>query len=580
MPELNSTFLASLANRYELANSQDWQALLNHFELGEGFAFILLLVPNDDGAEVCRDALTRYLREREKRVLQIPTPEPGDLKNLADTLLATHPDEGHGAIWVGRAIPEGVPEFRMWSEAWREGAARLNQFRNPLRRQFDIPLIFAGAPWLQQALRESAPDLWSVRTLVAWVEPQSRERVGPSRRFAPQEPASQHGPDIELALSEASRLRLVPGKDLAVARLLYRAGLGFVAQYRWREAADAFSESLDLRRKHGASASDLADSALQLGRALTQTLDYDQAIEALSLAKSLYKESANALGEARCIDSLSDIALALSDLNTARARYEEALPLYRGVGYVLGEANCILNLGNIALARSDYRAAQARYEDSLRLYRQVGDVLGEANAIERLGDIAFQLSDHNTAWARYEEALRLHRDVGDLLGEANCIRSIGDIALRRFVLDTARARYEEALSLYQRAGTFQGQANCLHSLGNIALARSDHDTARTRYEEALLLYERIGDVLGEANCIRFLGKIQADKQLTTDAKKSYETALKLYMQIPEPYSIGETYKQLAAICTDMDQRAAYLEAARKAFESIGRDDLVEALKPR
>ena len=68
-------------------------------------------------------------------------------------------------------VNDSAADGAAWQAAWRHAVGGLNQQRNPLRRKFSVPLILVGAHWLVPVMRETAPDLWSVRSVVVRIEP-------------------------------------------------------------------------------------------------------------------------------------------------------------------------------------------------------------------------------------------------------------------------------------------------------------------------------------------------------------------------------------------------------------------------
>jgi len=241
------------------------------------------------------------------------------------------------------------------------------------------------------------------------------------------------------------------------------------------------------------------------------------------------------------------------------------------------EAECIRGLGHIAWARSQYDAAQERLEEARSLYRKVGSELGEANCIRWLGDIAWARHQQDAAGERYKEALPLYRKVGAVLDEANCIKGLGDIASARDQHDAARERYKEALLLYRKVGAVLGEANCIRGLGEIALERDQHDAAQERYQEALSLYRKVGSELGEANCITGLGDTALARSRPDTARERFEEALSMYERIKDPELIGRIHSSLARISESASDRKQHIAAARQAWQSIKRDDLVSEL---
>jgi hypothetical protein len=210
---------------------------------------------------------------------------------------------------------------------------------------------------------------------------------------------------------------------------------------------------------------------------------------------------------------------------------------------------------------------------------QLGDATLHGEGLYRIGLVAYGRADYDTAQARFEEAQSLFEQTSSLVGQANCIKGLGDIALYRDDdYDTAKARFEEAQSLFEQTSSLVSQANCIKGLGDIAYYRADDDTAQARFEEAQSLYEQTGDLLGLANCIRGLGDVAFKRDDYDTAQARFEEALALYQQLRDLYSIGGTHRRLARIARTDAERHEHVQAARTAWTSIGRTDLMEQFK--
>ena len=233
-------------------------------------------------------------------------------------------------------------------------------------------------------------------------------------------------------------------------------------------------------------------------------------------------------------------------------------------------------LGNLARYHSDHDQAQTRYEQAATLYRQMGNGASGGPQHRRPGR-------HRPGPPRLRhrpgpvpaDAFALYRQTGDIRGEGNCVVALSRIALEHGDYDTAWAGYEQALTLYRQIHDDWGQdvlgeATSLRGLADTARAAADHDTARARYEQAAGLYRQAGDTRGQARCIQDLGDIAQDQSDRDSARSHYEQALVLYQAIPDPRSAGWMHLSLARLEPPGPQRTRHWNAARQAWDSIGR----------
>ena len=335
---------ATIEQPYGAEAVAEWRLLLNQFALGDGFAFVVLTVPGPDGAALCADELGAFLAPQARHLAYVASRTTEELRALAARLLALPDDAAMGAVWVTAALPDTTAEQDDWQAAWRYAVGSLNQQRNPLRRKLHVPLIMVGAPWLVPQMREMAPDLWSVRSLLVRNEP-AREAAFESKGLISADLAllddrdnlsADVAPDPVLAMREAARVRGIAGQELALVRLLARAGQGFRARGALHAAEDALQEAAELAARSGASEAaaaawhDLAIVRHDLG-------DREAALAAAREAAALYRALAAqrpAAFRPELAMSPNNLANRLSGLGereAALAAAREAAALYRAL---------------------------------------------------------------------------------------------------------------------------------------------------------------------------------------------------------------------------------------------------------
>ncbi len=209
-------------------------------------------------------------------------------------------------------------------------------------------------------------------------------------------------------------------------------------------------------------------------------------------------------------------------------------------------------------------------------YHDVGDVLGEANCIKSLGEIALRRSDHDGARQRYEAALPLYQKVGDVLGEANCvcaprrhrpltapITTARASATRRRCRSTARSATCSARPIASAASATSPSPAPITTARASASRRRCRSTARSAPCSARPIASR-------ASATSTRRTARSPRPASVGARRWRSTA-----GFPSPIPIGFTHLRLARRAATPDEAAEHREAARKAWESIGRPDLIE-----
>lgn len=439
----------AIGRHYGAEAEAEWRRVSSHFALNDGFALLVLIVPDSDGAALCQLVLSDLLQDDGRLVLDLSPDSPSALRQLAPTLLRLHAPPDYGAVWLAAAVPHAAEDHAAWEMAWRWGLATLNQSRNPLRRGLDRTLVLVGGPELVPLFRESAPDLWSVRSLVVWIEPDAHlagargEPARRDRRFGSRRAPAEPVPDLEQALDAINRLRGVEGRERDLATMVERAAWAYAGRGNAPAAEACFREALDLRDRCDGPVA-IAGTLLNLGDIL---LDQARSAEAETMFRRTIvlaeKGRAMEVLRASALDMLAHALLAQGRAGEAEAVFRRSLCLAEEGGATADARGVMTDmLARAILTQGRPAEAEAMFREALTLIEAGRSGLASRGiTMEMLAHAILAQDRPAEAEATFRQALTLAEQGG-----ASAVsRALTTKMLAHAVLAQSRATEAEAL---------------------------------------------------------------------------------------------------------------------------------------
>jgi tetratricopeptide (TPR) repeat protein len=529
---------------------KEWARLREQLQLAERFWLGFVFSASPQAVATLRRRAEEALSERGRSLVLWSAEQPQALMDALPWLLQSHVPEAAGCTWVEaiRSDSPGAPE-QPWRRAWERFYLRANERRDALRSRLAGGLVFAAPPEIKPLLREAAPDLWSVRSLVIDLEIQA---TAPLR--------SLQGPP-------ARSYTMMPPEDLASARsrLDIRKQPALTPERAFLPSPSTLPPaplpwgSLSVTEKP--TAAELA--ALGGGQMLLQAAighlaegRIDEARKASARACELLRGK-DVLAETRALSILSEAEAASGAIAAASVHIAEAIAARRAVSPEETPIEWIALAGRLAREQGDYpRAADVYAEAESACRRRLGtkETLEALNdllvAVTGTGRVRLLAGDFAGAATAFDEGVVVARRIRDLSGDsteslrnlAGALANLGDVRCERGDFAGATAAVEESVTLARRVCTLAGElpvaqrdlSSCLVRSGRLQRKTGDLGGAKRALLEALAIRRGIisaGDtplaLRTLASCLHHLGRVEHDLGEATAAAVAFEEALSL-----------------------------------------------------
>jgi tetratricopeptide (TPR) repeat protein len=540
--------LSTLTPPFEAA----WRKFRLAIEWSDGFSLIFIFSSDIQLVTAFRERLRSVQR---LRTAPLDVFRPDSPEGLVDVVLhrIANPDAKMDRLrapwWIELAAG---PRTLEWEAARSELLARLNEQRDTVRGRTPRPLIIVLPADYGSNVRELAPDLWSIRSLVLELTSDTRVAVAllSSTPMEPGDVRSGRGAaDADPLVKEWRRLQRVgavgkAGEQREVIAAGSSAAVSALRVGDYTAATEIASTVLELARRRAHEEGDSSEALLDLAEILSiqgdvafDSGEFRVAEEAFQVSLALAQQIVEQVGEtpenlrqlSRSFNNVGYVMERRGEFSAAEEAFRQALTLCQRIVEQLGETPegmrdlsvSFNNVGRVAEWRGELAAAEAAFQESLALAQRIVKQVGETPeglrdlsiSFNNVGRVAERQGELAAAEEAVREALALRQRIVEQIGETPeglrdlsvSFDNVGRVAQRRGELAAAEEAFRDSLTLAQRIVKQVGETPeglrdlsiSFNNVGSVAELRGDLQAAEEAFGEAQSLAQRILEQWGE-----------------------------------------------------------------------------------
>ncbi|MEU6731560.1 BTAD domain-containing putative transcriptional regulator [Nonomuraea wenchangensis] len=276
----------------------------------------------------------------------------------------------------------------------------------------------------------------------------------------------------------------------------------------------------------------------------------------------------NAVGEAKLLAGLGQLAYERDLYADAREYLSQALSLFRTAGDARGEATTLAALGAACREQGYLPEALHFLGRAEELWTDLADSVAVAHVRRLAGTVRLDRGDYAAAWADLTAALSLYQDVGSRRGEGLTLRNMSIHRRATGELDSAEELGERALAIFRDLDDRLMVSYCQRALAKTRLRQGRCDEARQALEEALVTTRNLHDRWGEACTLRTLGELCLADGRLYQAKSHLEESLRLWETLRIALFRARTLRDLARVHQALGDDVAAEAMRAEALETF------------